>query len=74
MRTINNPTESGFDPNQKLAHYTRLFEIQHLPRLIELLEYRNRIVREYRASEFFVDAIIQTNDLIKQYLNLDATK
>lgn len=56
------------------VHSTKLFEIRDLPRLIELLDYRNRILRERQLDEFFVDMMIQTNDTIKKYLNLDATK
>lgn len=58
----------------EFVHSTKLFELRDLLRLVELLEYRNRILRECRNDGHFTDAMIQTNDLIKKYLNLDATK
>jgi len=58
----------------EFVHSTKLFELRDLPRLIELLEYRNRILRECLRDGGFADAMVHTNNLIKQYLNLDATK
>lgn len=59
---------------REFVHNIKLFELRDLHRLIELLEYRNRILRVGQNDDFFANTMIQTNDLIKQYLNLNAAK